>query len=247
VTSSDEDTRVRAGVLRYVREAVAGNHPLLGEIELSRQLSTSRQQVRHALSALERQGIVRRRQGASTIVDPIALRMSVRLEEQSEHEDLLSRLGYQPSVEVLESGLTPLPPDLAPLLTTDASDAAFRVVKRWSADDQPAMLAVNHVALPPGMVGDLNPADSVFAIAERAWGESIVWEVATPGVCLLSASEAGLLDLPIGAPTLTIEIIGTTVTGRRTFHAFEWHNPAVVTYAFVRTVRPPWSTAYQPS
>ena len=239
-----EDDRIRGGVLRYVREAVIAKHSLPGEVELAKRLDASRQQIRHALSSLERQGIVKRRQGAATVVDPVALRMSVRLEEQLEHAELLARMGYAPEVDVIESALAPLAENIAPLLTADAGPTAFTVLKRWSADGVPAMIAENTVALPftvpEGIVGE----ESVFTLAERVWGESIVWEVATPGVAVLDERRAELLALPVGSPVLTLEIIGTTVSGRRTFHAFETHNPAIVSYSFVRTVRPPWSNPY---
>lgn len=239
-----EDDRVRGGVLRYVREAVVANESLPGEVELAKRLDVSRQQIRNALSSIERQGIVRRRQGAATSVDPVALRMSVRLEEQLEHAELLGRMGYEAAVEVIESSLVPMPEKIAPLLTPDAGPTAFSVLKRWTADGVPAMVADNLVALPADLPDDLGGAESVFTLAERVWGESIVWEVATPGVATLDERRAALLDLPVGSAVLTLEIIGTTVSGRRTFHAFETHNPAIVTYSFVRTVRPPWNSAY---
>jgi DNA-binding GntR family transcriptional regulator len=239
-----EDERIRGGVLRFVREAVIAHQSLPGEVELAKRLECSRQQVRHALSSLERQGIVKRRQGAATVVDPVALRMSVRLEEQLEHSELLARMGYQSAVEVIESELVPLPDSVAPLLSSLAGPTAFRVVKRWTADGVPAMVAENHVALPLEVPEGILGEESVFTLAERVWGESIVWEVATPGVTILDEHHAGLLGLPVGSAALTLEIIGTTVSGRRTFHAFETHNPAIVSYSFVRTVRPPWSNPY---
>ena len=238
------DARVRGGVLRFVREAVIAMQALPGEVELAKRLDVSRQQVRHALSSLERQGIVKRRQGAATVVDPVALRMSVRLEEQLEHTELLTRMGFEAAVDVIESSLVPMPAAIAPLLTSDAGPTAFRVVKRWSADGVPAMVAENLVSLPDTVPEGMRGDESVFTLAERVWGESIVWEVTTPGVATLDERQAALLDLPVGAPAFTLEIIGTTVSGRRTFHAFEIHNPAIVSYSFVRTVRPPWSNPY---
>jgi DNA-binding GntR family transcriptional regulator len=239
-----EDDRIRGGVLRFVREAALAHESLPGEVELAKRLECTRQQVRHALSSLERQGIVKRRQGAATVVDPVALRMSVRLEEQLEHSELLARMGYQSAVEVIESELVAMPESIAPLLTSQAGPTAFRVVKRWTADGVPAMVAENHVAFPLDAPDDIVGEESVFTLAERVWGESIVWEVATPGVTILDAERAELLGLPVGSAALTLEIIGTTVSGRRTFHAFETHNPAIVSYSFVRTVRPPWSNSY---
>lgn len=236
---SDEDV-IRGGVLRFVREAALEYRALPGELELAKRLDCSRQQVRHALADLERQGVVIRRQGAATVVDPLALRMSVRLEDQLEHSELLERMGYRPDVEIIDSSYLEMPRRIAPVLTPDAAPTAFRVVKRWLADGEPAMVAENTLALLDGTEPDLDAGESVFALAERVWGESIVWEVATPGVTVLDEASAALLGLPIGDAALTLEIIGVTASGRRVFHAHEIHNPQIVTYSFVRTVSAPW-------
>jgi DNA-binding GntR family transcriptional regulator len=235
-----ENDVIRNGVLRLVREAAEARRPLPGELELVRLLDCSRQQVRHALGELEHQGIVIRRQGAATVVDPLALRMNVRLEEQLEHAELLERMGYRAQVEVLDSGFAPVPEAVAGMLTTEGGGHAFRAVKRWRADGSAAMVAEDTLVMPPGERPDLDPQTSLFSLAERVWGESVVWEVATPGVAALDERGAGLLELPLGTPVFTLEIIGVTANGRRVFHASEMHDPRIVTYSFVRTVSAPW-------
>lgn len=239
-TPIDDEDAIRNGVLRFVREAALRQEPLPGELELVKLLECSRQQVRRALAELEHQGIVIRRQGAATIVDPLALRMAVRLEEQLEHSDLLERMGYRASVEVVESSFGEPSKQLAALFTPEADTQVFSVAKRWRADDTPAMVAENTLALPAGPRVELDPGESVFALAEQAWRESVVWEVATPGVTVLDTRGASLLGLPRGTPVLTLEIVGVTASGRRVFHAAELHNPQIVTYSFVRTVAAPW-------
>ncbi|BDI23515.1 GntR family transcriptional regulator [Herbiconiux sp. L3-i23] len=236
-----EDDRVRGGVLRYAREAAMTASPLPGEVELARRLDATRQQVRNALAALENQGIVKRRQGAATTVDLVALRMNVRLEEQLEHSELLERLGYEAAVEVLDVRRVPAGDGAAALLTETGGEPV-RIVKRWSADGRPAMVAEDTVAVPDGWDGDIGSAGSVFALVERVWGEPIVWEVATPGVIVLDEQRAEQMGLPVGAPALTFDILGMTVGGRRAFHAIEVHNPDIVSYSLLRTVRPPWSS-----
>jgi DNA-binding GntR family transcriptional regulator len=236
---TDEET-IRNGVLRFVREAALEQRPLPGELELVKLLDCSRQQVRRALTDLEQQGIVIRRQGAATVVDPLALRMNVRLEDQLEHTELLERMGYRAAIEVIESGFGETTKAVASLFTADADSETFSVVKRWTADGIPAMVAENTLAFPSGPRPALEASDSVFALAERVWGESVVWEVATPGVAVLDSRAADLLGLPIGSPVLTLEIVGVTASGRRVFHAAEMHNPQIVTYSFVRTVSAPW-------
>src|SRR3546814_1445477 len=66
----------------FVRDAAAVNEPLLGEVELAERVGCTRKQVRDILASLEQQGVVHRRQGAATTVDPVAMRMGIRLEDQ---------------------------------------------------------------------------------------------------------------------------------------------------------------------
>ncbi|MCU1530334.1 MAG: GntR family transcriptional regulator [Frondihabitans sp.] len=243
-TGQSEDEAIRGGVLRFVREAALEFRVLPGELDLAKRLGCSRQQVRRALGDLERAGVVIRRQGAATVVDPLALRMSVRLEEQVDHTELLERMGYHPAVEVVESHYGPFSTGIAAILTPDAQTDAFIVTKRWLADDQSAMLAENTLALPVGAEHTLEPDESIFSLAQRLWGESIVWQVVTPGVTTLDARRSELMQLPVGSAAMTLEVIGVTASGRRVFHAAEIHNPQIVAYTFVRTVQAPWGAPY---
>lgn len=232
--------RLRRGVLRIARAADAASEPLPGEYELARLLDTSRPQVRRVLGALEQQGIVRRTQGAATTVDPVALRMSIRLEDLVDHSTLLSRLGYVPSVDVLEVSWVDLPARVQRNLSPGLPSRGQRAVKRWWADEEPAMIAEDHLVLPAGCGEQANAAQSIFELAAAAWGEDIQWQIATPGVESLSSENAELLALPEGSPCLTLEIIGVTRGGLRVFHAFERHHPSIVRYSLVRSVPPLW-------
>jgi len=240
-----EEERIRGGVLRYVREAAESGKSLPGELELVERLKCSRKQVRDALAVLELQGIVLRRQGAATEVDPVALRMSVRFEDQIEHSDLLRQLGFAARVEVFSVDEVTMERPIASLLTRDASDRGIRTVKRWWADGRPAMVAYNTVPLPRRAV-EVDAVDSVFATVQRLWDEAVVWDVATPSVGILTAEQSELMRMPVGAPVMTVELVGIGTSGRHLFHAFELHNPAIVTYSMVRTIRPPWAMSSTP-
>jgi len=246
VTSNTEggispEQRIHDELLRYVREAAANRTALQGEFELIGRLGCTRQQLRNALAELERQGILRRRQGAATTVDPVALRMSVRLEDQFEHSELLARLGYRSEVEVMETEPEPLPAEIAAILDVEAGIPSVRTKKRWLADGQPVMLASGHVLMPDLETRVLH--DSVFTAVSEVWGETLVWEVATPGAVVLDDALAADLRMPVGAAAMTLELIGVSARGRRLFYGFEHHHPDFVRYAFVRSVRPPWSGA----
>ncbi|MDQ1130220.1 GntR family transcriptional regulator [Microbacterium sp. SORGH_AS_0888] len=232
-------TRLQHELLRFVRDAAAAHAPLPGELELTARLGCSRQQLRNAMSELERQGILRRRQGAVTTVDPIALRMSVRLEEQYEHSELLDRLGFRSDVDVLGSEVTELPASVSALMELPAATRGIGIRKRWRADGAVAMVA--HDVVPIAGDVEFDPEESVFTIAARVWGEPVIWEVSTPGVAALDASLAELFERPVGTPVMTLEFVGIGASGRRLLYSIEHHDPDVVSYSLVRTVRPPWN------
>lgn len=236
---TEDAERLRRGVLATARETVQRGVSLPGEHELARRLETSRPQIRRVLALLEQQGIVRRHQGAATTVDPVALRMTVRLEEQIEHSRLLDRLGFQPDVAVLEQRIERLGPELADVLDERPDAAVLRARKLWSADGRPAMLAENTVVLPDG--ADPDAQVSAFDLVAELWAEPVVWEVATPGVENIAGTAAAELGLPEGAACMLLTIVGMLRSGRRVFHAVERHHPDIVQYSVVRRFPEPWS------
>lgn len=233
--------RLRHGLLAIAREAVRNGTPLPGEHELARRLDANRPQVRQALAQLEYQGIVQRQQGTVTKVDPLALRMTVRLEDQLEHSELLDRLGFSPSVKLLEQRREPLGAELSDALQAPADTSVLRARKVWLADGRPAMIAQNTLVLPESAATDIDASRSAFDIVAELWNEPIVWEVATPGVENIGAADAETLALTEGSACMTLTIIGVLRSGRRVFHALEHHDPDIVRYSVVRRFPDPWS------
>ncbi|MBW1638336.1 MULTISPECIES: GntR family transcriptional regulator [Microbacterium] len=242
----NDDERILSGVLRHVRESAEADAPLPGEHRLAELLGCTRQQIRHALTQLESQGIVIRRQGASTMVDPLALRLSARFDARVEYGDVLARMGYTPSVEVISASFEPMPEDIAPLLTPDVEPVTARIVLRWFADERPAMIGTYTVPFPAGTERPfIDPTRSVFEIANDLWSEAIAWEVVTAGVTALSEEQAPLLEQPVGGVAKMWQIVGVTLSGKRIYHAHEVHHPDLVTYSFVRTVKEPWNVTWR--
>jgi GntR family transcriptional regulator len=241
MTAVSDDERIRSGLLRRVREAAAEYRPLPGEFDLAAELGCSRVQLRQALADLDRRQVVRRRQGAATVVDPIGLRLNVRLEEQFDHADLLSRLGYEVRVETLaRKPVATLTEKVADLLAVPKDTPAISVRRRWYADGVPAMVADDILLLPSGR--DDAPEGSLFDAAASLWGESVVWEITTPNAIGADEEQAELLGLEERSPLMVFETVGMGPRGRRIFYALEHHRPDLVHYSVVRTVRPPWRT-----
>jgi len=241
MTAVSEEDRIRGGLLRHVRAAAAQHRRLPGEFDLAADLGCSRVQLRQALADLDRLQVVRRRQGAATVVDQVGLRLAVRLEEQFDHADLLARLGYEVAVETLaHQPVSTLTATVADLLDVPKDTPAISVRRRWYADGVPAMVADDILILPPGATDA--PMGSLFDAAASLWGESVVWEITTPNATGADQELAQLLSLEERAPLLVFETVGIGPKGRRIFYALEHHRPDLVQYSVVRTVRPPWRT-----
>ena len=136
---------VHRALLRIVRHAAETGTPLPNEYDLAERLGCGRQQVRHALGALETAGVIRRRQGTPTTVDQMGLQMSVRLEDQFEHTELLARLGYEATVEILETEIALLPARVAALLGVERDGEGEKKGAGKAGD--PPMISVHRVLL----------------------------------------------------------------------------------------------------
>ena len=64
------------------------------EMELARELKVSRNTIRDALSRLETEGVVLRRQGAGTFVNQAGMLVKNRLERIIPYEELIRESGY---------------------------------------------------------------------------------------------------------------------------------------------------------
>ncbi len=176
--------RLRAVTLRAGRLG----EPLPGEPTLARDLGVSRPSVREALVRLEAEGLIRRRKGADTVVNPGALEMLARFDQQVEFADLLRHAGFEPTVELLESATVLLAERDAKALGQPAGGPALRTVKRWRADGAPVMVAVDVVPAPDGdgdRLDGLDPHAGLFdlvrALTATWWSGN--WRGRAPSRC----------------------------------------------------------------
>jgi len=115
------------------------------ETELATDLGVSRTTVRDALSRLENEGAIYRKQGAGTFVNEPGLQIKSRLEEIWSYEQVLEDHGYTPSVRVLSSHARPADDDTTRILSLDPNTPVLIIEKLFLEDDEPVMLTVNQI------------------------------------------------------------------------------------------------------
>lgn len=121
----------------------AGRIP--SETDLANELGVSRTTIRDALSRLELEGVIYRKQGAGTFVNEAGLQIKIRLEEIWGYEAMLEAHGYTPSTRIISVDEQPASAKIAQDLNLPANEPLLVVQKLFLADGQPVILTTNHL------------------------------------------------------------------------------------------------------
>lgn len=228
--------------LRDLLDGAAGSGGTLpGEPSLAAMLGASRPALREALTRLEAEGLVSRRRGAGTTVNVRARTITSRFDQQVEFADVIARSGREPGLELLGWSVGPVDAETAAAIGCGTDHHGLRTVKRWTADGEPVLVAVDvvpfavgderRVTVPPGV----DPSASVFANAEAVSGAPVEWEIARPSAAVLEGELAAWFGDRTGA-LLVLDLLGVARTGLPLYHAVEYHLPGVLEFGFVRTI-----------
>lgn len=135
----------------YIKERILKDEFVNGRIPsetiLADELQVSRTTIRDALSRLENEGVIFRKQGAGTFVNEPGLQIKTRLEEIWSYEDVIQAHDYTPSTRILGLQTNPAGERIANDLEIAAIDEVLTVKKLFLADEQPVIVATNSIPL----------------------------------------------------------------------------------------------------
>jgi len=200
-------------VKQHIKERILAGDFEQGRIpsenELAQELGVSRTTVRDALSRLENEGAVYRKQGAGTFVNEPGLQIKSRLEEIWSYEEVLRDHGYTPSVRVLEVAEEPASELVANDLAIAVGDAVLRMEKLFLEDDDPVVLTINRI--PAAYLGDDvddDASEPLFAFIEAHCDRNLSYYLSEIVPVVLDPGKADLLGAAQGTPALCFEEIG---------------------------------------
>lgn len=240
--ASGERVRMEAAareVRELARSAARRGEPLPSEPALVAKLGISRPSLREILARMEAEGLIRRRQGAMTIVNPAAEEIVARFDHHLDPAEKLRRGGFEPTFEVLESGETVLGPADAAALFVTRGARALRTVKRWSADGVPVLVVVDVIPVVESSVVDLATIDAtatVWELVRLLRGDKAEWELAWPGAVAPDAALKSWLGGPLRRALLTLELVGVGRRGQRCYRTSEYHVPGIAPCGFIRSL-----------
>lgn len=128
-------TQVIREIVRYIHTVDLGEDNKLPREEVFCQiLGISRVTLRAALDELEANGIVLRKHGKGTFVNPHSLDMKVSFNPAMDFFETILLSGYQPSAKVLSSERIPVPPEFAADLGLTSGQEVLCIKKIVYAD-----------------------------------------------------------------------------------------------------------------
>ena len=191
------------------------------ETELATDLGVSRTTVRDALSRLEHEGAIVRRQGAGTFVNPHGLRIKTRLEEMWSYEEMLHDHGFTPSVRVIAATTEAPSPDTADALGLEDDELVVKMEKVFLEDNDPVVLTYNFVParLLDGEVSKESAAAPIFEFLEAETGSQLAYYVSEIVPVILSEEWADLLGAEAGTAAISFDETGFSTDGQPLVHA----------------------------
>lgn len=180
------------------------------ETELASDLGVSRTTVRDALSRLEHEGTIYRRQGAGTFVSEQGLQIKSRLEDIWSYEQVLEDHGYEPSVRVLAETEMIADSTTAEALGLADDDTVLVLEKLFLEDEDPVMLTVNRI--PSRILTDTEYADDearpVYEFIERHCDRTLSYYLSEIIPVSLDADTAERLGVEPGTLAISFDEIG---------------------------------------
>lgn len=138
-------------VKSYIKRHIVNNKFVTGRIpsetELANELGVSRTTIRDALSRLELEGTIFRKQGAGTFVNEAGLQIKTRLEEIWDYGAVLQAHGYTPSTQIISMDRKLADSKISIDLALEINDEVLAVQKLFLADNKPVILVLNYIPI----------------------------------------------------------------------------------------------------
>lgn len=180
------------------------------ESDLANELGVSRTTIRDALSRLEIEGTVYRKQGAGTFVNRPGLQIKSRLDEIWSYEEVLRAHGYQPSVELLE--MRQAPPDelLQSILGLEPDENIVILKKLFSEDSEPVIFTENYIPghFVPREFDENQSTLPVYELMEVCCQQTLNYYLSEVVPMVADKDLAQLLNVKINTPLLALEETG---------------------------------------
>lgn len=138
--------QVKSSLIKYMeKHELNPNDQLPSEHSMAKKLGVSRNTIREAYIALEKEGIIIRRHGIGTFV---AKKPFIRdpLHKFSPFAQIIQEAGYNPSFQTLSMDYEVISPDVHSVFSSLSSDSLLCIKRLVFADQEPVIYAEDYLA-----------------------------------------------------------------------------------------------------
>ncbi len=228
--------QAKAHIKQQILENQYEEDRIPSETDLAESLGVSRTTIRDALSRLENEGVIYRKQGSGTFVNRPGLRIKSRLEEIWSYEAVLEDHGYVPSTKVLNHRVMPAEASTAAELDLSPGENLIVVEKLFLENQHPVILTVNHI--PEKMIVELYSEDDValpvFEFLANYGQQHLSYYLSEFVPILANGSIAGHLNVPKSAPLLSLEEVGYSEDNAPILKAYSYFRDDLLRLRFIR-------------
>jgi GntR family transcriptional regulator len=202
--------QAKAHIKELILEGKFADGRIPSESDLANELGVSRTTIRDALSRLEIEGTVYRKQGAGTFVNRPGLQIKSRLDEIWSYEAVLEAHGYQPSVELL--GIYQALPDesIRSILGLNPGEEVTILRKLFSEDSEPVIFTENQIPgrFVPQELEEEQLTIPVYELVEVCCQQTLNYYLSEVVPIVADEELSQLLNVKINTPLLALEETG---------------------------------------
>ncbi|MCB8984172.1 MAG: GntR family transcriptional regulator [Ardenticatenaceae bacterium] len=234
--------QVQDALKEYIEHGeVKPGEQLPSEPELCRMFDVSRTVIRQALRGLEYEGLIVREKGRGTFVAEPKIGESLFQELTGFYQDMASK-GLAPVSKVLKQAVIPANAKIAAFLQLPPETPVIRIDRVRYVEGEPIVLVTTYLphALCPALVEADLTDQSLYAYLEETYNLVIDRGRRILEAVVASEYEAALLEIPEGAPLISLDSISYLESGTplEYYHALHRGDRSMFEVELIRTREP---------
>jgi len=209
------------------------------ESDLATDLGVSRTTIRDALSRLEIEGTVFRKQGAGTFVNRPGLQIKSRLDEIWSYEAVLEAHGYEPIVQLLDVRQAQPAESIRTLLELQPGEKVTILQKLFSEGSEPVIFTENQIPsrFIPQEIGEELLTIPVYELVEECCGQHLNYYLSEVVPMIADEELAEMLHVDPSTPLLALEETGYNDDNEPIFWARSLFRDDLVRFRMIRRTK----------
>lgn len=227
-----------------VKEILVGKYKNLdrlpAEDTIAKELGVSRLTIRQALTNLAKEGLVIRKQGVGTIINPNVTSLLARLDYHMDCTQMLKNRNYEVEVVVKGISFVQASKKIADKLELPMGSQVCVISKIWYANGTPAIFIEN--AIPVNIFTDRDiifehQSESIIALIDKCTTGEYSYDVISlqcENIELLEQDVQNVFGLEDRSPFLILNQVAYDRENTPLYHAKEYYRSGFVEFSLVR-------------